>query len=124
MSIARQARRESGAAQTRLELEAAVLPVAPHVLVAGDEPDTLDATSSALREAGFQVSVAASGAAARLGLQETEFDMVILGVMLSDVSAIDLLREIRVDADVPVIRAAAIPRRNGFSASSSGRTTT
>jgi DNA-binding response OmpR family regulator len=85
------------------ELDLQPPPAVPHALVVDGEPDSLDAASLALRDAGFEVTVAASRAMAVRGLQAAEFDLVVLNVMLPDASGIDVLREIRADRDVPVI---------------------
>lgn len=77
--------------------------VVPRAIVVDDEPDTLDTASLALRAAGFEVTVAASGAAALQGLRDTEFDLVVL----ADASGIDVLRQIRGRHDVPVIMVGA-----------------
>jgi two-component system, OmpR family, response regulator RegX3 len=87
----------------RREPDSPALPAVPRAIVVDDESDTLDAASLALRDAGFEVTVAASAAVALRGLQDSEFDLVVLDVMLPDSSGIDLLREIRAGGDVPVI---------------------
>ena len=71
-------------------------------LVVADDPPTLEAASSALRDAGIEVR-AAPGAMALRGLQSGTFDLVVLDLMPADGSGIELLREILVDGDVPVI---------------------
>ena len=78
------------------DLGTAALPAVARAIVVDDEPDTLDAASLALRSAGFEVTVAASGAAALRGLRDTGFDLVVL-------ARIDVLRQIRAVHDVPVI---------------------
>jgi two-component system response regulator RegX3 len=99
MSVERQGNQRVGSPPARVAV--AVPP--RRVLIVDGDPEARNATSLALLAAGFEVSVAASGAAALLTLQGTEMDLIILDALLPDSSGIDLLREIRADDDVPVI---------------------
>jgi two-component system response regulator RegX3 len=64
---------------------------------------TIDAASVGLSEAGFEVAVEVSGAAAALRLQETEFDLVVVDAVLPDVSGVALVRRIGAGDEVPAI---------------------
>jgi two-component system response regulator RegX3 len=88
---------------TRRELQAPARPEIERVIVVAHERDALDAASSALRNAGFDVTAAASGAMAVRGMEDSEFELVVLDVTLPDVSGIELLRQMRGEGDVPVI---------------------
>jgi two-component system response regulator RegX3 len=90
-------------AAARRDLDPAVLPVLASALVLADEPATVDEASLALRNAGFEVMAAANGGVPLRGLQSNNFDLVVLDMMLSDGSGIELLREIRSNSDTPVI---------------------
>jgi DNA-binding response OmpR family regulator len=87
----------------RRDLDTAALPVLASALVVADDLSTVDKASFALRNAGFEVTAAANGAVPLRGLQSNKFDLVILDMMLPDGSGIQLLREIRVNANTPVI---------------------
>ena len=75
----------------------------PRALVVDDDAGTRDATSVALLEAGFEVSIAPSGAAALRAVQDAGPDLIVLDAVLPDRAGIDVLREIRAVDDVPVI---------------------
>jgi DNA-binding response OmpR family regulator len=87
----------------RHELDPPSAAAVPRAIVVDDDQGAVDAAAPALREAGFEVTVAASRAVAVRRLQATDFDLVILNVALPDASGIELLRELRAGGDVPVI---------------------
>lgn len=73
-------------------------------LVVAAGSDTSEAASRGLVEAGFEVAVAASGAAALLRLRQGGFDLVVLEVTWSGTGGIDLIQRIRGDGhDLPII---------------------
>ena len=76
------------------------------LLVVEDEQVIRTFLAERLREAGFQVSEAGDGTAALQLLQDGEYDLILLDVMMPEVSGLDLLQVLRVDhgpADLPVI---------------------
>ena len=77
------------------------------VLVVDDEESYRDALAIGLAEEGFDVVVAADGAAAREVVRRDRPDLVLLDVMLPDVSGIELCRELRAERDVPIIMVTA-----------------
>lgn len=73
-------------------------------LVVGGGSDTTRAVSRALAEAGFEMELAPSAAAALLRLRRGGFDLVVLEVTWSGAAGIDLIQRIRADGDeVPII---------------------
>jgi len=73
-------------------------------LVVAAGPDTTRAVSRALAEAGFDVAVEKSGAAALLRLRQGGFDLVVLEVTWSGAGGLDLVQRIRADGnEVPII---------------------
>lgn len=75
-----------------------------HALVLAAGADTTRAVSQALAEAGFEVTVEKSGAAALLRLRQGGFDLVVLEVTWSGSGGIDLIQRIRQDGnEVPII---------------------
>jgi two-component system OmpR family response regulator len=76
---------------------------AARVLVVAGDPAARAITSRALRESGFAVSEACSGAAALEATQDDRFDLVVLDTALRDTSGINALRKLREHGDVPVI---------------------
>jgi two-component system phosphate regulon response regulator PhoB len=78
---------------------------ADRVLVVEDEPDLQLLITVNLREAGFDVRTAATGADALSILRRERPWVVVLDLMLPDVSGIEVCRQVRAD---PVVRDVAI----------------
>ena len=74
------------------------------ILVADDEPSVRDAVGYALRQEGFEVTIAEDGddADAKLG-DEVEFDLLILDIMMPGRSGLDVCRDVRSRSPVPII---------------------
>jgi DNA-binding response OmpR family regulator len=66
-----------------------------NVLVVDDDEETADFVARALIREGFQTTVASDRARAELELARGRFDVVVLDVMLSDESGLDLCRSMR-----------------------------
>lgn len=74
------------------------------VLVVDDEPSIVDSVSTVLRYEGFDVDVAGTGRSALKKAQETQFDLIVLDVMLPDLDGLEVTRRIRADGiGVPVL---------------------
>jgi len=75
-----------------------------HVLIADDEPLIRKSIESVLRDEGFDVSAAGSGADAWATFQEDRPDVVLLDLVLGDADGLELLRRMRgLVADCKVI---------------------
>jgi two-component system, OmpR family, response regulator RegX3 len=77
--------------------------VTTHLLIVDDEPSYRDALSSALRNEGFGVDVAADGIEALERFDARTPDLVLLDVMLPRLSGVDVCRRIRERSQVPII---------------------
>jgi two-component system, OmpR family, response regulator RegX3 len=77
--------------------------VTTHLLIVDDEPSYRDALSSALRNEGFGVDVAADGVEALERFDAHPPDLVLLDVMLPRLSGVDVCRRIRERSRVPII---------------------
>lgn len=73
------------------------------VLVVDDEPMVREVLARYLHREGFDVSVAADGEEALTRLQCEDPDLVLLDLMLPRVDGYEVLRQLRVRADTPVI---------------------
>jgi two-component system, OmpR family, response regulator len=73
------------------------------VLVIEDEPDLLEALVQALREAGYAVDQASDGPDGLFKAAGTEYDAIVLDLMLPGMSGWDLLRELRKSKSTPVL---------------------
>ncbi len=67
-----------------------------HILVVDDDPDTLTLLVLTLRQAGYQVTKAASGQVAVAHAKERAYDLVLLDLMMPGMSGFDVLRALRV----------------------------
>src|SRR5690606_29463070 len=89
-------------AQARTRGRAAV-----KVLLADDDPDTLDITAYALRREGFIVSVASDGREALRMWESNPPDIILLDVRMPKLNGFELLRTIRQHSSVPIIMVTA-----------------
>jgi two-component system OmpR family response regulator len=73
------------------------------VLVIEDERDLLEAVSQSLREAGYAVDEAGDGRSGLFKAAATDYDAIVLDLMLPGISGWDLLRELRKSRKTPVL---------------------
>jgi DNA-binding response OmpR family regulator len=74
------------------------------ILVVEDEPAAAHVLAKGLREHAYAVDVAADGGTALEQLGHTEYDLVILDVLLPRINGLDLCRRLRSDAAaVPIL---------------------
>lgn len=73
------------------------------VLVIEDEPDLLEALVQALRESGYAVDEASDGREGLFKAAGTDYDAIVLDLMLPGMSGWDLLRELRKSKSTPVL---------------------
>ncbi len=73
------------------------------VLVIEDEPDLLDALAQSLREAGYAVDEASDGRSGLFKTAVSDYDAIVLDLMLPGMNGWDLLRELRRSKSTPVL---------------------
>jgi DNA-binding response OmpR family regulator len=73
------------------------------ILLADDEQSILTLLSYPLRQDGFDVVRASSGAEALERFAESEFDLVVLDVMMPNVDGLEVCRRMRASSSVPII---------------------
>jgi len=74
------------------------------ILVVEDEPVAAAVLAKGLREHAYAVDIAPDGSAALEQIAETDYDLVILDVLLPRINGLDLCRQLRSDdAAVPVL---------------------
>src|ERR1700743_1176278 len=66
-----------------------------NICLVEDESKVAAFICKGLEESGYQLQVAKDGAAAKSLLQSTDFDLLIMDVMLPDINGIELCRQIR-----------------------------
>lgn len=76
---------------------------APSIVLVEDDPPLRNLTARALREHGYAVRSAATGAEMWVLLENAPADLLVLDIMLPGTNGIDLLRRLRQTSDVPVI---------------------
>jgi len=76
---------------------------APTVAVVDDDQDILDLVETMLEMEGHQVITFASGLAALEALRAKSPDLVILDIKMPEIDGMELLRQLRVKSQVPVI---------------------
>jgi two-component system, OmpR family, response regulator MprA len=74
------------------------------VLVVDDDPDVRDAVETALELEGHRVTTAADGLAALKRMGQTEFDAVVLDVLMPDLDGFEVCRRLRTAGNrIPVL---------------------
>lgn len=73
------------------------------ILVVDDERTITDLVGIYLRNEGYQVTLAYTGADAARAILSQEFDLAVLDIMLPDIDGFELLRTIRAEHTYPVI---------------------
>lgn len=74
------------------------------ILIADDEPSVRDSVGYALTQEGFEVTAATDGTDAESKLvDEVNFDLLILDIMMPGPSGLDICREVRSRSAVPII---------------------
>jgi two-component system, OmpR family, alkaline phosphatase synthesis response regulator PhoP len=76
---------------------------AQRVLVVDDEESILTILDYALTQEGYEVSTAATAAAADMVLSRLPVDLVILDIMLPDRSGLEIARDLRARSNIPII---------------------
>jgi len=74
-----------------------------HVLVVDDDPRLRRLLQRYLADHGYHVSVAAGADEAKSALRNFEIDLMILDVMMPGQDGVSLTRELRADADLPIL---------------------
>ena len=74
-----------------------------HILVVDDDRRLRSLLQRYLQENGFGVSVAQDAENARLFLQQYQFDLLIVDVMMPNETGIEFLQKLRLENDVPAI---------------------
>jgi DNA-binding response OmpR family regulator len=73
------------------------------ILVADDDPAVLDALTHSLEREHFEVETAGDGEEALEKARATQYDVVILNVMMPRLFGTDVTRNLRAESDVPII---------------------
>jgi two-component system phosphate regulon response regulator OmpR len=77
--------------------------VAESILLVEDDPRLAEMLVEYLGQAGFRVTVASRGVSALERLAETDYDAVVLDLMLPDMDGLDVCRRLRANDDTPVL---------------------
>jgi len=77
--------------------------MSPNVLFIDDEPSVRQATATLLRSRGYAVTLASTGAEGLSAFERQKPDLVILDLGLPDANGVDVCRQRRARADVPIL---------------------
>jgi two-component system, OmpR family, phosphate regulon response regulator OmpR len=77
--------------------------MAERILLVEDDSRLAEMLSEYLGEAGYQVTVAPLGATALAHLATTEYDALVLDLMLPDMDGLDVCKQVRGKSDTPVL---------------------
>lgn len=77
------------------------------ILLVEDDGALRTLTARALRQSGFHVLTAATGAEMWITLRECSVDLIVMDIMLPGTSGLDLFRRLRRESDIPIIFASA-----------------
>src|SRR5687768_14931558 len=78
------------------------------ILVVDDDPTVSDVVRRYLERAGYDVTLAADGAAALTAADASPPDLVVLDLMLPGMSGLEVCRQLRRRSDVPVVMLTAL----------------
>ena len=73
------------------------------ILVVEDEPDLLPSLAQALREEGYAVDTAANGDDGIFNAEGTDYDAIVLDVMLPGLDGWEILKRLRQTKKTPVL---------------------
>ena len=79
----------------------------PEILIVEDDPSLRVLLSRTLRENGFRTTTATAAPDMWRAMKTTDFDLILLDVMLPGSNGLDLCRSIRQENDVPIIMISA-----------------
>ena len=74
-----------------------------HILVVDDDPGYTKLLRVLLEGAGYTITTIESGETALHALDQNEYDLVLLDVVLPDMDGLDLCRRIRATSRVPIL---------------------
>jgi two-component system OmpR family response regulator len=77
------------------------------ILLVEDDGALRTLTARALRQSGFHVLTAATGAEMWITLRESTVDLIVMDIMLPGTNGLDLFRRLRRESDIPIIFASA-----------------
>jgi CheY-like chemotaxis protein/anti-sigma regulatory factor (Ser/Thr protein kinase) len=75
----------------------------PNILIADDDPTTRQMLRGILKSGGYSVSTASDGHAALKALRKKKFDLLFLDIWMPRMSGLDLLAQLRGQADLPKV---------------------
>jgi DNA-binding response OmpR family regulator len=73
------------------------------ILVVEDEPTIADAVSYALRNAGYDVDAVGDGNGAIHAARTSEYDLMILDLLVPGVQGLEVARILRAESDLPIV---------------------
>ena len=81
---------------------------APHILICDDDKRLRRLLATYLKEQGFLITASGSAEEARHQLQQFDFDLLILDVMMPGEDGLSLTKSIRTESNVPILMLTAL----------------
>ena len=78
----------------------------PKILIVDDVPQNIQVLASILKKAGYQLGFAKDGKTALAHTQTTQFDLILLDIMMPEVDGYEVCTQLKKDQkkkDIPVI---------------------
>ena len=82
--------------------------IPPHILVVDDDREIRELLARFLERENFHVTTVRDAAEARKALGTTQFQLVVLDLMLPGESGLDLARALRSQSDIPIVMLTAL----------------
>ncbi len=82
--------------------------VMPHLLIIDDDREIRDLVALFLEREGFRVTTARDAREARRLFQSSEFDLIVLDLMMPGESGLDFMRWLRTESPLPVVMLTAL----------------
>jgi DNA-binding response OmpR family regulator len=77
--------------------------VGERILVVEDETPIAEAVAYALRGAGYEVDIVGDGEMGLSATRDSEFDLMVLDLMLPGLPGLDVCRAVRAESDLPIV---------------------
>lgn len=80
----------------------------PNILVVDDDREIRTMLGGYLEKNGFSATAVADGKETRSALEQTDYDLIVLDLMLPHESGLEICRELRSKSDIPIIMLTAL----------------
>ena len=86
----------------------AIMKLEPNILVVDDDREIRTMLSDYLQQNGFSATAVADGQETRRALQQADYDLIVLDLMLPHESGLEICRALRATSEIPIIMLTAL----------------